>query len=198
MAPRSRWHWASVLRWLHTYVSLIGFATLLFFAVTGLTLNHAAWFEDGDERERSWSATVPRELLPEGGEPDEAVLAQWMRTELGLHGEVYDFRVDDERVSLVLKGPGYSADAEIDRASSNADVRELRLNAWAVLDDLHKGRDSGTAWAWVIDVSAVVMAISALTGLWLLLYIKRRRNAGLVVTVIGLLVLGAVAWLWTP
>lgn len=50
----------------------------------------------------------------------------------------------------------------------------------------------------MIDVSAVVMAISALTGLWLLLYIKRRRNAGLVVTVIGLLVLGAVAWLWTP
>jgi len=42
------------------------------------------------------------------------------------------------------------------------------------------------------------MALSALTGLWLVLYVKRRRNPGLVVTLVGTLVVLAVGWLWTP
>ena len=31
-------------RTLHLYLSLLAFLTLLFFAVTGLTLNHPGWF----------------------------------------------------------------------------------------------------------------------------------------------------------
>ena len=111
---------------------------------------------------------------------------------------MYDFAADAERVSIVLKAPGYAADAEIDVASGQARVHVLDLNGWAVLDDLHKGRDSGAAWAWVIDVSAVLMALSALSGLWLVLYVRRRRSPGLVVTLVGTLVLLAVAWLWVP
>jgi len=186
------------MRWLHTYVSLAGFAALLFFAVTGVTLNHADWFEGGGEREREWTADVPRELLPEDAEPDEAALAAWLHAEFDLHGEVHDFSADAAQVSIVLKGPGYSVDVDVDRDTAKASLREQKLNSWAVLDDLHKGRDSGRVWAWVIDVSAVVMAISAVTGLWLLFYVKRRRNPGLIVAVIGLAVLAAVAWMWTP
>jgi hypothetical protein len=77
-------------------------------------------------------------------------------------------------------------------------VHVLELNGWAVLDDLHKGRDSGVAWAWVIDVSAVLMAVSAVSGLWLVLYVRRRRSPGLVVTLVGTLVLLAVVWMWVP
>ncbi len=33
-----------VSRWLHIYVSMVSFAIVLFFAVTGLTLNHADKF----------------------------------------------------------------------------------------------------------------------------------------------------------
>src|SRR5262249_39702576 len=35
---------ASLSRWLHIYLSMASFAILLFFAVTGLTLNHAERF----------------------------------------------------------------------------------------------------------------------------------------------------------
>jgi hypothetical protein len=31
-------------RWLHIYLSMAGFRITFFFAVTGLTLNHAEWF----------------------------------------------------------------------------------------------------------------------------------------------------------
>ena len=35
---------AMLVRWLHTYLSMIAFVIILFFAVTGLTLNHADKF----------------------------------------------------------------------------------------------------------------------------------------------------------
>src|SRR6185295_18503117 len=38
---------ASLFRWLHIYLSMVSFGILFFFAVTGLTLNHAEWFYRG-------------------------------------------------------------------------------------------------------------------------------------------------------
>jgi hypothetical protein len=35
---------AAMTLWLHVYVSVFGLAAVLFFSVTGLTLNHPGWF----------------------------------------------------------------------------------------------------------------------------------------------------------
>src|SRR3954452_4984480 len=35
---------AALMRWLHIYLSMFGLATILFFGVTGITLNHPDWF----------------------------------------------------------------------------------------------------------------------------------------------------------
>ena len=48
----------------------------------------------------------------------------------------------------------------------------------AVLNDLHKGRDTGRGWSWVIDVAAVFMTFVSVTGLLLLLFLKKRRVSG--------------------
>ncbi len=198
MGERSKLHLAGAVRWLHTYLSLIGFAAVLFFAVTGLTLNHATWFESGAEQERTQILALPEKLLPVGVEPDAEALESWARTEFKLRGDLNDSSFDPQHASIVFKAPGYSADVEIDVAKRTATLHETKLNSWAVLDDLHKGRDSGSTWAWVIDISAIVIAVSALTGIWLLFYVKRRRLAGFLVAVVGLAVLALVAWLWTP
>jgi uncharacterized protein len=198
VSARSKLHVAGVIRWSHTYLSLIGFAAILFFAVTGLTLNHATWFESGSEHERTLSRAVPAGLLPSAGSPDLERVQRWLRDTFQLHGDLNDATFGPERGSIVFKGPGYTADVEIDVASGTAVLHETRLNSWAMLDDLHKGRDSGATWGWVIDVSAIVIAVSALTGIWLLFYVKRRRVAGVLVAVIGLLMLALVGWLWTP
>jgi hypothetical protein len=44
---------AKYTRWLHIYGSMLSFGLVFFFAVTGLTLNHAQWFE------KPRSATAP-------------------------------------------------------------------------------------------------------------------------------------------
>ena len=65
-----------------------------------------------------------------------------------------------------------------------------------VLNDLHKGRNSGRAWAWLIDLSGVLLALVSATGLWLLWYVRRRRATGLWTGVAGVLAMLAAWWLW--
>ena len=66
----------------------------------------------------------------------------------------------------------------------------------ALINDLHKGRDTGIPWSVVIDLSAVLMAVSAITGLVLLYSIKRKRVAGTLTALAGTLVLWlAYRWL---
>ena len=40
-----------VMLWLHIYVSMFGLAAVLFFSVTGITLNHPDWFFGDAERQ---------------------------------------------------------------------------------------------------------------------------------------------------
>lgn len=195
---RSRWTLAAAARWIHTYLSLAGFGALFFFAITGLTLNHAEWFEEGGERVRSWTVEVPRDMLAAEPEPDYEAIAAWLRREHGVRGELHDWSTDAERLWLAMKGPGRSVDADIELESAKAVVREHWLNAWAVMDDFHKGRDTGMAWSWVIDISALVMALSSLTGLWLLFHVRKRRNPGLLVALVGLVALVATALVFAP
>jgi uncharacterized protein len=95
---------------------------------------------------------------------------------------------------VTFKGPGYSADAFIDRATGRYDLSESYHGVIAVINDLHKGRDTGKVWSVLIDLSALLMTLVSLTGLILLFYIKRRRISGLVIALVGTVVV-AVLWL---
>ena len=54
-----------------------------------------------------------------------------------------------------------------------------------MINDLHKGRDTGPVWSVLIDVSAVLMTFISLTGLVLLFYFKLRRIPGVIVALAG-------------
>lgn len=36
---------------------------------------------------------------------------------------------------------------------------KLRIMAYAVLNDLHKGRNTGEIWKWFIDITALLMVV---------------------------------------
>jgi uncharacterized protein len=180
---------AKSARWLHIYLSMVSFAIVLFFAVTGLTLNHPAWFS-GSVKTRESKGPVDPALLQPGGAtaPDTAGLIQSLRTREHLHGAVAaeDLRVDPDQVSFSYRAPGYSADVSIDRRAATYEVTEVRNGFVAVINDLHKGRDSGKAWGWVIDVSAVLLTLVSLTGLTILWFIYKRRASGYLIALAGL------------
>ena len=104
--------------------------------------------------------------------------------------------MEDEQISVSFKGPGYSADAFVKRSDGHLQLTELRMGLFSVLNDLHKGRDSGKGWGWLIDASAVLLTLVSLTGLLMLLFLKKRRLSGLIITVVGGIIcyLGYVFW----
>jgi hypothetical protein len=184
---------AIVSRWLHIYLSMVSFAVILFFAVTGLTLNHAEWFAN-QQRTVQRTGSLPHDWLrPTTGEVGKLEIAERLRSSEKLHGEVSDFRVDDQQVAVSFKAPGYAADAFIDRDNNHYDLTITSNGFVAVMNDLHKGRDAGKAWGWVIDVSAVLLTLVSLTGLLLLFFVYKRRTAGLIVGAIGAVLLW-IAW----
>jgi hypothetical protein len=93
--------------------------------------------------------------------------------------------VDEGECVISFKGPGYAADAFIDRESGHYRLTETYHGFIAVINDLHKGRDTGPVWSILIDFSAVLMTLISLTGLVLLFYLKLRRVPGLVVALAG-------------
>jgi hypothetical protein len=53
------------------------------------------------------------------------------------------------------------------------------------LNDLHRGRDAGEAWRWVIDISAVLILLALVSGVILWLALPKRRTLGIVSLVLG-------------
>ena len=109
-----------------------------------------------------------------------------------------DFRVDENECTVSFKGPGYAADAFIDRASGHYNVIQTEHGFVAVINDLHKGRDTGPVWSAVIDISAVILTVISLTGLVLIFFLKLRRRPGLIVGLVGAAVIVAICLLWVP
>ena len=259
--PKKRGRGTALVRWLHIYVSVLGFLALLFFSVTGFTLNHAEWFCMGREQVREMAGSIDPGLLGgeagNGGPPqeefaapafpveettapveelaaplveiaapfeemavpvvemgppadglgepvadaggvDKLAVAETLRSRHALRGAVTEFAVDDYQCFVSFRGPGYSADAFIDRATGQYELTEARLGLVALLNDLHAGRSAGPAWPWMIDLSAVIMAIASITGLALVLLVKRRRSSGIVAAVLGSLAVLLVYLLWVP
>jgi hypothetical protein len=182
-------------RWLHIYLSMASFGILFFFAVTGFTLNHADWFSRQQRTVQIRGAMAPKLL-------DKAIakleIVEYLRSAHGIHGAVKDFRVEDSDCEVSFKGPGYAADVLIDRSSGRYELTETRMGLIAVLNDLHKGRDSGKAWAVIIDLSAVLMTVVSLSGLLLIFFLQKKRLSGLMVAAAGA-ILSYLAYLaWVP
>lgn len=176
----------SVLRWLHTYLSLASLAVVLFFAATGVTLNHPDWFA-GQARQIRRAGRIPVDWL--SASVDKLAVAERLRSEHGLRGTVDEFRVDDAECMVSFKAPGFAADAFIRRDTGEATVEIVDEGAGAFLNDLHKARHTGPAWAAAVDVAGVALAVLSLTGFGLVFFLKRVRLAGLLAAVAGAIVL---------
>lgn len=123
---------------------------------------------------------------------DKLAVAEALRARHGLRGWVDDFRVDESECTLAFKGPGSAADVVVQRKTGGYQVTQSIEGPLALVNDLHKGRHTGAVWAWVLDLTASLLALVAFSGVWLLLYVRRRRASGLWIGLAGALVLWAL------
>lgn len=183
------WHWMS------SAISLIG---LLLFAITGFTLNHAADIE-GAPIVAEKTAQMPAQLLnrlgfdPAGGKGAlPKPVAAWVEEHFPVKasGEA-EWSVDE--IYLPAPRPGGDAWVAIDRATGQA-TGEVTDRGWiSYLNDLHKGRNSGTEWSLFIDIFAFACLIFAITGLFLLWLHSAKRKSTWPLVGAGLVLPAAIA-----
>lgn len=169
-----RWHWISAA------VSLVG---MLLFALTGITLNHADVIK-AEPKTLTRDGELPAPLIAElktaqavqGEVP--AAARSWLRDELDVvvpPGRPVEW--SDAEAYVALPGPGSDAWVALD-AETGAVAYERTDRGWiSYLNDLHKGRNTGIAWKWFIDIFAVACLVFCITGLLLLqLHAKARPS----------------------
>jgi hypothetical protein len=168
------WHWMS------SAISLIG---LLLFAITGFTLNHAADIEAKPvvvTGEAQLPAPMLARVSPNGAadskKPLPPSIADWIEQRFGENGNGIAEWSNDE-IYLPLPRPGGDGWISIDR-QTGAVTSETTNRGWiSYLNDLHKGRNSGTVWKWFIDIFAGACIVFAVTGFFLLqLHAAKRPN----------------------
>ena len=164
---------------------MVSFAILLFFAVTGFTLNHQDWF-DQQQRTIAYKGMLDRSWL--GKDVAQLKIVEQLRQAHGIKAALGELRVEDRQISVNFKGPGYSADASIDRSTGAYELTETRAGWAAVMNDLHKGRDAGHLWAKLIDAAAVLMTVVAASGLTLIFFLAKWRKSGLIMLAAGAMV----------
>lgn len=187
-----RWHWIS---------SAICLVAMLLFALTGITLNHAASIEAEPEIV-SRTATLPQSLRPaletqvDGEAALPADIADWLNATLPVSIGSQPAEWSTDEVYLALPRPGGDAWLSIDRASGAIEYERTTRGAIAYLNDLHKGRNTGTAWRWFIDVFAVACLVFCITGLCLLQMHARQRRGTWPYVALGLVLPALLALLF--
>ena len=178
----------TVLRWLHIYLSMLSLLVVLFFSVTGITLNHPEWSFGFKETRQEVTGTLPAGWhTPQG--TDWLTVADYLRQKHRVHGSVADRRDEGADGAISFKAPGYAADCFIDSRSGAYRMTISGQGPVGVLNDLHRGRDSGSVWSKLIDLAAVLLVLVSLTGIGLLLYLKKMRVSGLATLAVGCLIL---------
>jgi uncharacterized protein len=186
-------------RWLHIYLSMFSFAILFFFAITGLTLNHTEWFAD-QQKSRSGKGEMQLKWInsPDTNQLKKLEIVEFLRKKHGLKGALSDFIIDENQLTVAFSGPGYGADIFIERETGKYDLSVTESGFFALINDLHKGRDTGKPWSILIDISAILMMLVSLTGLVMMFYLKKKRLAGFVIAVIGLVLTYLFYAIWVP
>jgi hypothetical protein len=169
------WHWIS------SAMCLVG---MMMFAITGITLNHASSIEAKPEIVQK-QLQLPAELLAQLRAPADAkdekkpvpaALHDWMGRHLD---RSFDAATEAEwtpdEIYVAQPRPGGDAWLRIDRQSGAAEYESTDRGWISYLNDLHKGRHTGIAWSWFLDLFAVACLVFCITGLLILKYHATNR-----------------------
>ena len=187
------WHWISAA------VSLIG---MLMFTVTGLTLNHAASIPGHatvDDRSGVLAPSLLRLLkaAPPAADspmPEQAATAVADAVGLDPTGRPADW--SDEEVYVAMPRPGGDAWVSVDRMTGAIKSEVTSQGVISLLNDLHKGRNTGLPWRLFIDAFGAAALIFTGTGLVLLQLHARHRKQTWPLVGLGLVVPVIVALLF--
>ncbi|BEV14786.1 PepSY-associated TM helix domain-containing protein [Herbaspirillum sp. DW155] len=184
-----QWHWIS---------SGICLVAMLVFAATGLTLNHAAQIEARPQVTHR-TGTLPAALLAplrqqaaasesKGGSkaPLPTAVRDWISRDLAVTVDQQSAEWSADEVYVALPRPGGDAWLRVALEDGQVEYEKTDRGWISYFNDLHKGRNTGAAWSWFIDVFAVACLVFCITGLFLLQMHAGKRPATWPLVALGL------------
>ena len=178
-----QWHWIS---------SALCLAGMLLFAVTGITLNHASQIS-AKPAIVTLEALIPDPLITQlrqaaAQQQIPNSVKSWLNQQLNQSIRFHDVEWSTDEVYIALPRPGGDGWLSIDLDNGEL-LYESTDRGWiAYFNDLHKGRNTGTAWSWFIDVFAGICVVFSFTGLWLLIRQSTMRLSTWPITLAGLVI----------
>ncbi|NNF55390.1 MAG: peptidase [Acidimicrobiales bacterium] len=180
-------------RWLHVYTSMISFVIVIFFGLTGITLNHPTWTFGSEVVRSDISGQLPESVLNADGDVEFLMVSEFLREAEGVKGEVNGFDTEGTEGSITYKSPGYSAQVVFDTESGTYDLATEQQGWLAVMNELHKGRDANSPWRWTIDIAGAILVIVGVSGLVIQFVMRKRRTKALISVAVGGLISVALA-----
>jgi hypothetical protein len=165
----------------------------LFFAITGVLLNHPTWLAG----QASVMQNTPVQLQPAqlaavraNSDPARAAV-EVVRESLKLQGMVSNADMVGDDLFIRMKGARGSSDLRLNLKSGagNASIETIPLPA--VLNQLHRGETAGAVWRGFIDVAGALLVVSSILGLLLYLTLKMRIQLALMLVGGGLAIMVA-------
>ena len=160
-----QWHWIS---------SAACLIAMLLFAATGITLNHAAQIE-AHPHVVNKTAQIPPDILTlvqaEKHSAKDSVplmLQRWLDQQMAVSIGHQQGEWSDDELYVSLPRPGGDAWLRIDLGNGQVEYEKTDSGWISYFNDLHKGRNTGPAWSWFIDIFAVACLLFCVTGLLLL------------------------------
>jgi len=191
-----QWHWIS---------SALCLLAMLLFAATGITLNHASQIEAKPTITRK-QATLPAPLTAQlrayasghdgARTPLPDAVGQWLQTTWSLKiGERNaEWSSDDVYVPLPKAGGDAWLRIGLDDGAAEYENTDRGWISW--LNDVHKGRNTGPAWNWFIDIFAGACLLFCLTGLLILKFHAANRPFTWPMVGLGVLIPCVIALLY--
>ena len=177
---RRRAYWLKTLHEWHWVSSAMCLVGLLLFGITGFTLNHAADIE-GKPVIVSELGKVEAPLLAALGAQATTVqqdskgkaalpveLQDWVRTRWRVDTAGKQAEWSPDEIYLSLPRPGGDAWLRLSLTDGEIEYERTDRGWLSYFNDLHKGRNTGTAWSWFIDIFAAATLVFSITGLFIL------------------------------
>ncbi len=179
---RRRAYWLKTLHEWHWVSSAMCLVGMVLFSVTGFTLNHARQIEARpvvtsqhakldpvlQAALENHVITVKADKAAKGKAPVPAAFQAWAQKRFSVDTEGREAEWSDDEVYLSLPRPGGDAWLRVSLTDGEAEYERTDRGWLSYLNDLHKGRNTGAAWSWFIDIFAGATLVFSITGLFIL------------------------------
>ncbi len=166
----------------HGYLSALAFLALIFFAGTGVLLNHPGLLQGEQPAPVETAFTLAPEQITElrAAEEPGRELARIAATHGELAGAYRSGDLAGDDLYVNLQGVRGRTDVTGNLATGEVSVHVERADAVGVANELHRGEHAGDAWRFFIDAIAAVLIFMSIIGLVLFFSLRFRLKTALV------------------